>query len=142
MEFNLWLLAVTFIDIDHRIIFDVIILLGIPIGFVASFVLLVIIYKDVLLGILIGGGSLFLVAWLYFLLIKKEGMGGGDIKLLVMMGDGCVVVDNSSAWRMDPAVPLIVPEVNPHAIAQYKNKGIIANPNCSTIQMVVALAPL
>ena len=56
--------------------------------------------------------------------------------------DGCVVVDNSSAWRMDPAVPLIVPEVNPHAIAQYKNKGIIANPNCSTIQMVVALAPI
>jgi len=56
--------------------------------------------------------------------------------------DGCVVVDNSSAWRMDPAVPLIVPEVNSHAIAQYKNKGIIANPNCSTIQMVVALAPI
>ena len=56
--------------------------------------------------------------------------------------DGCVVVDNSSAWRMDPAVPLIVPEVNPHAIAQYKNKGIIANPNCSTIQMVVALTPI
>jgi aspartate-semialdehyde dehydrogenase len=56
--------------------------------------------------------------------------------------DDCVVVDNSSAWRMDPDVPLIVPEVNPHAIAQYKNKGIIANPNCSTIQMVVALEPI
>ena len=56
--------------------------------------------------------------------------------------DGCVVVDNSSAWRMDPEVPLVVPEVNPHAVAQYKNKGIIANPNCSTIQMVVALHPL
>jgi aspartate-semialdehyde dehydrogenase len=56
--------------------------------------------------------------------------------------DGCVVVDNSSAWRMDPEVPLIVPEVNPHAIAEYKNKGIIANPNCSTIQMVVALNPI
>ena len=55
---------------------------------------------------------------------------------------GCVVVDNSSAWRMDPDVPLVVPEVNPHAIAQYTNKGIIANPNCSTIQMVVALAPI
>lgn len=55
---------------------------------------------------------------------------------------GAVVIDNSSAWRMDPDVPLVVPEVNPHAIADYKNKGIIANPNCSTIQMVVALKPL
>ncbi|NPB09034.1 MAG: aspartate-semialdehyde dehydrogenase [Thermodesulfobacteria bacterium] len=56
--------------------------------------------------------------------------------------DGVVVVDNSSAWRMDPEVPLVVPEVNPHAVADYKKKGIIANPNCSTIQMVVALKPL
>ena len=56
--------------------------------------------------------------------------------------DGCVVIDNSSAWRMDPEVPLVVPEVNAHAIEQYKNKGIIANPNCSTIQMVVPLFPL
>ena len=55
---------------------------------------------------------------------------------------GCVVVDNSSAWRMDPDVPLVVPEVNPHAIAGYTKKGIIANPNCSTIQMVVALNPI
>jgi aspartate-semialdehyde dehydrogenase len=55
---------------------------------------------------------------------------------------GCVVVDNSSAWRMDPAVPLVVPEVNPHAVAGHTAKGIIANPNCSTIQMVVALAPI
>jgi len=55
---------------------------------------------------------------------------------------GAVVVDNSSAWRMDPAVPLVVPEVNPDAIAQYTTKGIIANPNCSTIQMVVALKPI
>ena len=53
---------------------------------------------------------------------------------------GAVVVDNSSAFRMDPTVPLVVPEVNPHAIARHK--GIIANPNCSTIQMVVALKPL
>ena len=53
---------------------------------------------------------------------------------------GCVVVDNSSAWRMDPEVPLVVPEVNPSDIA--KNKGIIANPNCSTIQMVVVLKPI
>ena len=56
--------------------------------------------------------------------------------------DGCVVIDNSSAWRMDPEVPLVVPEVNPHAVAQFSNKGIIANPNCSTIQMVVPLHPL
>ncbi len=55
---------------------------------------------------------------------------------------GAVVVDNSSAWRMDPEVPLVVPEVNPGDIAQYTNKGIIANPNCSTIQMVVALKPI
>ena len=56
--------------------------------------------------------------------------------------DGAVVVDNSSAWRMDPEVPLVVPEVNPHAVKDYRKKGIIANPNCSTIQMVVALKPL
>ena len=55
---------------------------------------------------------------------------------------GCVVIDNSSQWRMDPDVPLIVPEVNPEAIAGYKKKNIIANPNCSTIQMVVPLAAL
>ena len=55
---------------------------------------------------------------------------------------GAVVVDNSSAWRMDPQVPLVVPEVNPEAVAGYTKKGIIANPNCSTIQMVVALAPI
>lgn len=54
---------------------------------------------------------------------------------------GAIVVDNSSAWRMDPDVPLVVPEVNPHAINRIP-KGIIANPNCSTIQMVVALKPL
>ncbi len=60
----------------------------------------------------------------------------------VAAASGAVVVDNSSAWRMDPAVPLVVPEVNPHHIAQYKNKGIIANPNCSTIQMVVVLKPI
>ncbi|MEX0971478.1 MAG: aspartate-semialdehyde dehydrogenase [Paracoccaceae bacterium] len=55
---------------------------------------------------------------------------------------GCVVIDNSSLYRYDPLVPLIVPEVNPDAIEQYKNKNIIANPNCSTAQMVVALKPL
>ena len=55
---------------------------------------------------------------------------------------GCVVIDNSSLYRMDPDVPLIVPEVNPEAIAGYKARNIIANPNCSTAQMVVALKPL
>jgi aspartate-semialdehyde dehydrogenase len=55
---------------------------------------------------------------------------------------GCVVVDNTSAFRMVPDIPLVVPEVNPEAIGQYKNKGIIANPNCSTIQMVVTLKPI
>ena len=55
---------------------------------------------------------------------------------------GCVVIDNSSLYRYDPDVPLIVPEVNADAIEGYKNKNIIANPNCSTAQMVVALKPL
>lgn len=55
---------------------------------------------------------------------------------------GCVVIDNTSHFRMDPDVPLVVPEVNPQAIADYTKKGIIANPNCSTIQMLVALKPL
>jgi len=55
---------------------------------------------------------------------------------------GCVVVDNTSAFRMVPEIPLVVPEVNPEDIALYKSRGIIANPNCSTIQMVVALKPI
>lgn len=55
---------------------------------------------------------------------------------------GAVVIDNSSAWRMDPEVPLVVPEVNAEAVADFEKKRIIANPNCSTIQMVVALKPL
>jgi aspartate-semialdehyde dehydrogenase len=55
---------------------------------------------------------------------------------------GCTVIDNSSLYRMDPDVPLIVPEVNPEAIALHSRKNIIANPNCSTAQMVVALKPL
>ena len=53
---------------------------------------------------------------------------------------GCPVVDNSSAWRMDPSIPLVIPEVNPHALD--KHDGIIANPNCSTIRMLVALKPI
>ena len=55
---------------------------------------------------------------------------------------GCVVIDNTSQFRYEADIPLVVPEVNPQAIAQYKNRGIIANPNCSTIQMLVALKPL
>jgi aspartate-semialdehyde dehydrogenase len=55
---------------------------------------------------------------------------------------GPVVIDNSSAWRMHPQVPLVVPEVNPDAVEGFRAKRIIANPNCSTIQLVVALAPL
>ena len=86
--------------------------------------------------------------------LTDESFTGVDVALFSAGGDtslkfaplaaeaGCVVVDNSSAWRMDPEVPLVVPEVNPHAIAGYKVKGIIANPNCSTIQMVVALNPI
>src|SRR5258707_5576567 len=55
---------------------------------------------------------------------------------------GCTVIDNTSEFRYYDDVPLIVPEVNPHAIVHYKNRGIIANPNCSTIQLVVALKPI
>lgn len=85
-------------------------------------------------------------------LLTKDSFQGVDIALFSAGGDvskeyapiaakaGAVVIDNSSAWRMDPQVPLVVPEVNPHDIA--KHQGIIANPNCSTIQMVVALKPL
>lgn len=55
---------------------------------------------------------------------------------------GCVVIDNTSKFRYDDDIPLVIPEVNPDAIANYENRGIIANPNCSTIQMVVALKPI
>lgn len=55
---------------------------------------------------------------------------------------GCIVIDNTSHFRRDEDIPLVIPEVNPHAIAQYTNRGIIANPNCSTIQMLVALKPI
>lgn len=58
----------------------------------------------------------------------------------IAVSKGCIVIDNSSAWRMDPSVPLVVPEVNPEALSTHK--GIIANPNCSTIQLVDALAIL
>ena len=70
--------------------------------------------------------------------------GGGPAKEYApkAAAQGCVVIDNSSYWRMDPDVPLIVPEVNPDAIDGYSKKNIIANPNCSTAQLVVALKPL
>ncbi|MDR2861797.1 MAG: aspartate-semialdehyde dehydrogenase [Syntrophobacterales bacterium] len=81
-------------------------------------------FKDVQIGLFSAGGSL------------SEKFAPIAVKA------GCVVVDNTSAYRMDPDVPLVVPEVNPEAIARYPKKGIIANPNCSTIQMVVALKPI
>ena len=70
----------------------------------------------------------------------SAGGGTSAIYAPIAASKGCIVIDNSSQWRMDETVPLVVPEVNPHDIEW--NKGIIANPNCSTIQAVVALAPL
>lgn len=58
------------------------------------------------------------------------------------VAQGCTVIDNTAQFRYEPHIPLIVPEVNPHALSNYKTPGIIANPNCSTIQMVVALKPI
>jgi leader peptidase (prepilin peptidase)/N-methyltransferase len=80
------LLVITFIDIDHKIIPDVITLPGIPIGIAASFLLPAMTLKSSLIGLLVGGGSLLIVAWVYSLITRKEGMGGGDIKLLGMIG--------------------------------------------------------
>ncbi len=86
--------------------------------------------------------------------IENFDWAGWDIALFAIGSDatkvyapiaaaaGCTVIDNSSLYRMDPDVPLIVPEVNPEAIDGYKARNIIANPNCSTAQMVVALKPL
>ena len=84
--FSSALVAITFIDLDHQIIPDEISLPGIVIGFIFSFFLPWSSWITSLLGILLGGGSLFLVAWGYEKLTGKEGMGGGDIKLLAMMG--------------------------------------------------------
>ncbi len=70
---------------------------------------------------------------------------GGDISKAMapkIAASGALVIDNSSAWRMDPDVPLVVPEVNPQTLATRPKKNIIANPNCSTIQTVVALKPI
>lgn len=86
--------------------------------------------------------------------LDEESFSGIDIGLFsaggsvsqrfapIAAASGCVVIDNTSAFRMDPEIPLIVPEVNPEQIAMYRTKGIIANPNCSTIQMVVVLKPI
>ena len=87
-------------------------------------------------------------------LLSKDAFEGVDIALFsagaarslefapAAAAAGAVVIDNSSAYRTEDDIPLVVPEVNPHAIAQYTNRGIIANPNCSTIQMLVALKPI
>ncbi len=81
------LIAITFIDLDHQIIPDLISLPGIVVGFLAaSFLVPWISWLDSLLGIMLGGGSLYLVAVVYEFLTKKEGMGGGDVKLLAMIG--------------------------------------------------------
>ncbi len=80
------LLVITFIDIDHRIIPDKISLPGIPVFFIGALFLPDVGFKNSLLGILLGGGSLLLVAETYHLITKQEGMGGGDIKLLAMIG--------------------------------------------------------
>ncbi len=86
--------------------------------------------------------------------MTKESFSGVDVALFsagasrslefapAAAAAGAVVIDNSSAFRMEPDIPLVVPEVNPHDIADYKKRRIIANPNCSTIQMVLVLKPL
>jgi aspartate-semialdehyde dehydrogenase len=86
--------------------------------------------------------------------LNRNSFSGVDVALFSAGGDvsrdfaptaveaGVVVIDNTSAFRMDPDVPLVVPEVNPGDIAQFHRRGIIANPNCSTIQMVVVLKPI
>jgi len=80
------LIVVTFIDIDHQIIPNIITLPGIPIFFLATFAIPKITYFESILGLLLGGGALYLVGWAYYLIKKEEGMGGGDIKLLAMIG--------------------------------------------------------
>ncbi|MBF0099946.1 MAG: prepilin peptidase [Desulfobacterales bacterium] len=80
------LLLVSMIDIDHRIIPDIISLPGIPLFFLLSLLIPNMLWYDSIYGILAGGGSLFAVAWIYFFLTGKEGMGGGDVKLLAMIG--------------------------------------------------------
>lgn len=99
------LVVITFIDLEHQIIPDVISLPGIPLGFISSFFIsdlyhegMLLGWKSSLIGIVVGGGSLWLVATGYELLTRKEGMGGGDIKLLAMMG----------AFLGWPAIPFVI----------------------------------
>jgi leader peptidase (prepilin peptidase)/N-methyltransferase len=80
------LIVVTFIDLDHRIIPDAISLPGIPVFFLAAFAVPSVTWHASVVGIVAGGGSLFVVAWVYQLITGREGMGGGDIKLLAMIG--------------------------------------------------------
>jgi leader peptidase (prepilin peptidase)/N-methyltransferase len=80
------LITVTFIDLDHRIIPDTISLPGIPIFFLAALAVPTVSWQASAIGIIVGGGSLFTVAWVYQLVTGREGMGGGDIKLLAMIG--------------------------------------------------------
>ncbi|HOP40700.1 MAG TPA: prepilin peptidase [Geobacteraceae bacterium] len=96
--FCMALVVITFIDLEHQIIPDRISLSGIVLGFASSFILPWLSWKSSLIGIIAGGGSLLLVAYGYQLLTKKEGMGGGDIKLLAMMGAFL-------GWR---AIPFII----------------------------------
>jgi len=79
-------IIIIYIDLDHQLIPDIITLPGILIGFLASFILETPTYMDSLIGLLLGGGILFAIAWGYYLVTGKEGMGGGDIKLLAMIG--------------------------------------------------------
>jgi aspartate-semialdehyde dehydrogenase len=72
----------------------------------------------------------------------SPGASVSDIYAPIAAEKGCVVIDNTSRFRYEDDIPLVVPEVNAHAIADYKNRGIISNPNCSTIQMLVALKPI
>jgi aspartate-semialdehyde dehydrogenase len=72
----------------------------------------------------------------------SAGASVSDVYALKAAEAGCVVIDNTSRFRYEDDIPLVVPEVNPDKIADYRNRGIIANPNCSTIQMVVALKPI
>src|ERR1043166_10028446 len=81
-------------------------------------------FKDIDIGLFSAGGSV------------------SDKFAPIAVAAGAVVVDNTARFRMEPDVPLVVPEVNVEAIAGYKSRGVIANPNCSTIQMVVALKPI
>lgn len=84
--FTAVLIVITFIDLDHQIIPDVLSLPGIPIFFLAAVFIVKVPWKESLIGLLVGGGVLFAVAFTYELITKREGMGGGDIKLLAMIG--------------------------------------------------------